>query len=88
MEANLRREPDANTEETVSARLSLLWEPTPDLSALVAYHRQDQRVGARINHTRAFGTDRYVSAHRVLEPNDRKNELLSLELTWALGARS
>ena len=87
VEANLRRAPDANTEETVSARLSLLWEPTPDLSALVAYHRQDQRVGARqINHARAFGTDRYVSAHRFLEPNDRKNELLSLELTWALRA--
>ena len=86
VEANLRREPDANTEETLSARLSLLWEPAPDLSALVAYHRQDQRGGARqINHARSFGTDRYVSAHRFLEPNDRKNELLSLELTWALG---
>ena len=86
VEANLRREPDANTEETLSARLSLLWEPASDLSALVAYHLQDQRVGARqINHVRSFGTDRYVSAHRFLEPNDRKNELWSLELTWALG---
>ncbi len=84
--ANLRREPDANTEETLSARLSLLWEATPDLSALLAYHLQDQRVGARqINHARSFDTGRYVSAHRFLEPNDRKNELLSLELTWALG---
>ena len=86
LETNLRREPDANTEETLSARLSLLWEPTPALAALVAYHLQDQRVGARqVNHTRSFGTDRYVSAHRYLEPNDRKNELLSLEVTWALG---
>ena len=85
--ANLRSEPDANTEETVSARLSLLWNATPNLSALAAYHRQDQRVGARqINHAQSFDTGRYVSAHRFLEPNDRKNELLSLELTWALGA--
>ncbi len=85
-EANLHREPDANTEETLSARLSLLWEPTPDLSALFAYHLQNQHVGARqINHARSFGTGRYVSAHRFLEPNDRKNELLSLELSWALG---
>ncbi len=85
MEANLRREPDANTEDTLSARFSLLWEPTPDLSALVAYHLQDQRVGARqVNHARSFDTGRYVSAHRYLEPNDRKNELLSLELTWGL----
>ena len=87
VETNLRREPDANTEETLSARLSLLWEPASDLSALVAYHLQDQWVGARqINHVRSFGTDRYVSAHRFLEPNDRKNKLLSLEVTWALGS--
>ena len=84
VEANLRSEPDANTEETVSARLSLLWQATPELSALFAYHLQDQQVGARqINHTRSFDTGRYVAAHRYLEPNDRKNQLWSMELTWA-----
>ncbi len=83
---NLRREADANTEETISARLSLLWEATPNLSALFAYHLQDQQVGGRqINHARSFDTGRYVSAHRFLEPNDRKNQLWSLELTWAPG---
>ena len=83
--ANLRSEPDANTEDTVSARLSLLWDATPNLSTLLAYHLQDQRVGARqVNHARSFDTGRYVSAHRYLEPNDRRNELLSLELNWAL----
>ena len=82
--ANLRSEPDANTEETVSARLSLLWQPTRELSALFAYHLQDQQVGARqINHARSFDTGRYVAAHRYLEPNDRRNRLSSLELTWA-----
>ncbi len=87
VEANLRRQPDANTEATLSARLSLLWEATPTLSALVTYHLQGQHVGARqINHARAFDTGRYVSAHRYLEPNDRRNELLSLELNWAFGA--
>ncbi len=85
--ANLRRQPDANTEATLSARLSLLWEATPALSALVAYHLQDQRVGARqINHAQAFDTGRYVAAHRYLEPNERRNELFSLELNWAFGA--
>ena len=84
VEANLRSEPDANTEETVSARLSLLWEATPELSALFAYQLQDQQVGARqINHVASFDTGRYVAAHRYLEPNDRKNQLWSLELTWA-----
>ena len=83
---NLRREADANTEETISARLSLLWEATPNLSALFAYHLQDQQVGARqINHARSFDTGRHVSAHRFLEPNDRKNQLWSLELTWVPG---
>ena len=84
VEANLRREPDANTEDTVSAHLSLSWEATPDLSALFAYHVQDQRVGARqINHARAFDTERYVAAHRYLEPNDRRNQLWSMELGWS-----
>ena len=59
VEANLRSEPDANTKETVSARLSLLWQATPELSALFAYHLQDQQVGARqINHVRSFDTGR------------------------------
>ena len=84
--ANLRSEPDANTEETYSARLSLLWEITPELSALFAWHLQDQHAGARqINHDRSFDTGRYVAAHRYLEPNDRKNRLGSLELSWAPG---
>ena len=82
--ANLRSEPDANTEETVSARLSLLWRATPELSALFAYHLQDQQVGGRqVNHASSFDTGRYVAAHRYLEPNDRRNQLWSLELTWA-----
>ena len=82
--ANLRSEPDANTEETVSARLSLLWQATPALSALFAYHLQDQHVGGRqVNHARSFDTGRYVAAHRYPEPNDRRNQLWSLELTWA-----
>ena len=84
--ANLRSVPDANTEDTLSARLSLLWDATPNLSALFAYHLQDQRVGARqVNHARSFDTGRYVAAHRYLEPNDRRNELLSLELSWSVG---
>ena len=84
VEANLRSEPDANTEETVSARLSLLWEATPELSAIFTYHLQDQQIGARqINHAQSFDTGRYVAAHRYLEPNDRRNQLWSLELTWA-----
>ena len=83
--ANLRSEPDANTEETISARFSLLWQPTPDLSATLAYHLQDRQVGGRqVNHARSFDTGPYVSAHRYPEPNERRDELLSLELAWKL----
>ncbi len=82
--ANLRSAPDANTEETVSARLALLWQAAPALSAQFAYHVQDQHVGARqVNHARSFDTGRYVAAHRYLEPNDRRNQLWSLELAWS-----
>ena len=85
--ANLRSEPDANTEETISARFSLLWQPTPDLSATLAYHLQDRQVGGRqVNHARSFDTGPYVSAHRYPEPSERRDELLSLELAWKLRA--
>ena len=83
---NLHRKRDANTEETASARLSLLWKATPEFSALFAYHLQDQQVGARqINHAQSFDTGRYTAAHRYLEPNDRTNQLWSLEVSWAPG---
>ena len=84
--ANLRQQPDANTEETLSARLSLLWQTGSKWSALFSYHLQDRRAGARqINHAASFGTGRYVAAHRFLEPLDRKDQLASLELNWDLG---
>ena len=87
--ANLRRQPDANTEETLSARLSVLWETSSKLSALLSYHLQDRRADARqINHAASFGTGRYVAAHRFLEPLDRKDQLASLELNWDLGVAS
>ena len=93
--ANLTSREDANDEETLSARVSLLWDINDRVSATLGYHLQDQEVGARqINHRDAFGTGRYESAHRFLEPNETKNELYSLEvvadlgfaeLTWASG---
>ncbi len=86
--ANLRQQPDANTEETISTRLSVLWETSPKLSALLSYHLQDRRAGARqINHAASFGTGRYVSAHRFLEPLDRRPEGPAREPRAALGSR-
>lgn len=84
--ANLWSVKDANTEETLYGRLALGWDFSDSASANVTYYFQDQEVGGRsINHRDAFGTDDYSSAHRFLEPNDRKNELLSLDLVADLG---
>jgi len=84
--ANLTSRKDANTEQTLSGRLSLLWQISDAVDVTMTYFYQDQEAGARtINHTGAFGTDQYVSAHRFLEPNDRTNQLLSFEVVADLG---
>jgi outer membrane receptor protein involved in Fe transport len=84
--ANLRREADANTEQTFSSRLALLWDISDRVQATFNYYYQDQDVGARsINHRDAFQTGNYESAHRFLEPNDRENQLLSTEIIADLG---
>lgn len=84
--ANLRREEDANFEQTLSTRLSLLWDVSDTVQATFNYYLQDQEVGARtINHGDSFATGNYESAHRFLEPNDRKNSLLSAEIIVDLG---
>lgn len=83
---NLRREKDANFQRTLSGRLAFRYAFTDAVEANLSYFYQDQKSGGRtINHVEAFGTGRYTSASRFLEPNDRSNELLALELTADLG---
>ena len=84
--ANLKKKNDADTEQTLSSRVALYWKIADTLDANLTYYYQNQDVGARtVNHRDAFGTGKYVSAHRFLEPNERKNQLLALELGWDLG---
>ncbi|MCC5795070.1 MAG: TonB-dependent receptor [Chromatiales bacterium] len=84
--ANLRSKRNANTEETLAARAGLRWVPLDFVTADLTWYYQRQKVGARqINHRDAFGTGRYESAHRFLEPNDRENHLLALEVVLDLG---
>ena len=83
--ANLKKKEDANTEETLAARLAARYTGEM-LDATLTYYYQNQDVGARqINHKDAFGTDDYESAHRYLEPNERENQMLALELVADLG---
>ena len=84
--ANLRKVEDADSEETLTGRAALLWNITDAVTANLTYFYQQQDVGARtVNHDLSFDTGRYVSGHRFLEPNDKKNQLLALELAWDLG---
>ena len=83
--ANLRKKADANTVETTSGRIAARY--TGDrLDGTLSYYYQDSEIGGRqINHKDSFGTDDYESAHRFEEPNERKNELIALELVMDLG---
>jgi iron complex outermembrane receptor protein len=83
--ANLKKEADANTEETWSGRLALRY--TGEIvDGTLTYYYQKAEIGARqINHKDSFNTGDYESAHRFVEPNERKNELLALELVVDLG---
>jgi outer membrane receptor protein involved in Fe transport len=84
--ANLVSYKDTNWEETTAGRVGLRWEPTDSVAADLTYYYQDMDVGGRTqNHVQAFGTGRYQSANRVLEPNERKNRLASLEINADLG---
>ena len=84
--ANLRREREADSVETLSGRLALLWEVADSVEATFNYYFQNQDAGGRsVNHRDSFQTGSYESAHRFLEPNDRENELFSVEVVADLG---
>ncbi|MGD2131191.1 MAG: TonB-dependent receptor, partial [Maricaulaceae bacterium] len=86
-DANLRNAEDTNTEETLSGRIGLRWQPTSAIDANLTYYYQDIESGGRqISSWRSTAmTERYQNAKRVLEPNDRENELLALEIVADLG---
>jgi outer membrane receptor protein involved in Fe transport len=84
--ANLYRKNDTNWEHTMSGRVGLRWQPTDAIDANLTYYYQDMEVGGRTqNHVVSFGTGKYESANRVLEPNDRTNKLAALEINADLG---
>lgn len=84
---------DANKEKTMSLRLAGRWVPTDYLDATLTYYGQFQDVKGRSHNgfvdgrddNNAFITGRYQSGTRVLEPNERDNQLLALEIIADLG---
>ena len=84
--ANLRQVEDANGEDTISARINLRWLPTDTIDANLWYYYQDTEAeGRQITNRVAFGTGKYESGSRYLEPNNFKNQLISLEVEMDLG---
>ncbi len=84
--ANLRSKDDVDDEQTLSGRMALRWTPTDELDMTFTYYLQDQETGGRTISSRdALGTGKYESGLRFEEPNDRKNELYTMELTADLG---
>ena len=86
--ANLRRVSDVDSEEILSGRLAARWAPFDGLDGVLTYYYQDADIGGRrISSARGVlpGVGRFESTKRVLEPNEIRNELLSLEVTADLG---
>ncbi|MEH6611215.1 MAG: TonB-dependent receptor [Halioglobus sp.] len=84
--ANLRAVDDVNDEETLSARAALRWNPTDWLDGTLTYYYQNQDAGGRtINGRDSLNTGKYESAYRFVEPSERENTLIALELTADLG---
>lgn len=97
VQQNLFSKEDTNSFETTIARLSLLWDISNSWESTLSYHYQRQDVdGRQVNHTDSLqviqndqGIDipngNNINGHRVLEPNDRKNQIFELDFVGDLG---
>jgi len=84
--ANLRRVEDANGEQTLSGRLALRWSPSETLDATLWYYYQNVHAeGRSLTQVDSFSTGRYESGQRFEEPNNIRNDLVSLEIKADLG---
>lgn len=85
--ANLRRITDADSEETLSARIAARWEPLPWLDTTLTYYLQQSDIGGRRGSSArsTVPAGDYELAKRVEEPNEITNQLLALEMVADLG---
>lgn len=84
--ANLRRVRDVNFEHTLSARASLLYQPSENLSAVLTYaHQRTRTDGKQVTFTPNLTTGEFENGRRFLEPSERTVDMTSLELTADLG---
>ncbi|MCO5791618.1 MAG: TonB-dependent receptor [Blastomonas sp.] len=84
--ANLRRENDVNFEKTITTRNQLLYQASEDFKVILTYAFQQTKTdGGQYNSDGVFGTGRYQSAVRFLEPVKRRAHLASVEINANLG---
>ncbi|MGM0906927.1 MAG: TonB-dependent receptor [Pseudomonadota bacterium] len=84
---------DANTVDIDYGRISLLWQPNTEFSALLSHHYQTDDIGGRRQVTtgtnfvsgneQQYGDYENGAVHR--EPSERDVSVTSLELEWDLG---
>ena len=91
---NLTSVKDANSEETLTSRIALRWRPTDWFDSTLTYFYQNQKLGGRqVTQYNSLSPEsglyddigKYESAYRYLEPYERTNDLLSLEMKADLG---
>lgn len=87
---NLTYKSDVNTEQTLSGRIAARWQPNDKLDLNLTYYYQNAKAGGRQASSYGLNTfpvkiDKWESVKRVLEPNERTNQLLALEGTYDLG---
>ncbi|PHR92714.1 MAG: TonB-dependent receptor [Robiginitomaculum sp.] len=84
---NFRPAEDVNGEETFSGRVAARWQPIDAVDATLTYYFQNEKhEGRTVSGLRGtVPAGKYESAQRVLEPSERDNELLALEIVADLG---
>lgn len=91
---NLKRVKDVNSEETTTAKAMIRWQPNEDFDATLSYFYQKQDIGGRsIVHGSSLSSTNplsnlmgdYESGYRYVEPREKEDTLISLEITADLG---
>ncbi|HEY7799748.1 MAG TPA: TonB-dependent receptor [Hyphomonadaceae bacterium] len=85
--ANFSPVEDANGQEALYGRIAARWRPVDWLDGTLTYYYQQQDIeGRTISSMRStVPAGEYEAGMRFVEPNDRQQELLALEVTADLG---
>lgn len=88
--ANTHREKGVNNDRVWSSRAALRWKPTDTLDVNLTWYHQNEitdgrQISGQLVDTFPVSVGKYDNLKRVLEPNRRTNDLVSLEIYADLG---